>query len=103
MPSLKASSAMGVGRKLRSIDSAFHHASNLSGSRAVALEANNSVAPTHSGGQISQVEASNPNPATQEERLPGFSLNPSQCQKIKLTRLWCSTMTPLGRPMDPEV
>src|SRR5262245_39860584 len=73
MPRVKTNSAIGVGRKLKSMDCTCHQASNRSGSRAVASEGNKRFAPPQSDDQSSPVAASNPKPTTHEERSLGVT------------------------------
>ena len=39
----------------------------------------------------------------QEVWLPACSSKARQCQSTRADRLWCSTITPLGWPVEPEV
>src|SRR4051812_41003841 len=58
--------------------------------------------PATSGAKISNTETSkfiDVDARTRDSRPPKFSA--AQC--IRFTALWCDTMTPLGRPVDPEV
>ena len=54
-------------------------------------------------GQISQTEASNPGLAIWVQRSSASSANAARCHSTRLARLACSTITPLGRPVDPDV
>src|SRR5437868_6108528 len=103
MPWAKANSAIGVGRKLTSRTCFSHHASNVSGSRISDGEGRTSVAPAQSADQISHVEASNPKPATLDNRCPGPRSNVSRYHATRLTNPRCSITTPLGFPVEPEV
>src|ERR1700730_2481048 len=99
----KASSAMGVGRKLISRGRYLHHARSFSGSRISAGEGSANSPPRQSADKISQVAASNPNPARQEERCACVVIKALRCQWIRFPTFACSTMTPFGFPVDPEV
>ncbi len=96
-------SASGVGRNERVIPRPASHPASGSGSVRTASGTTWSEAPDARYGQISQVEASKPTPATSVARSAGATPKVARCQPARFARAACSTITPLGVPVEPEV
>ncbi|KGD34284.1 non-ribosomal peptide synthetase, terminal component domain protein [Burkholderia pseudomallei] len=98
-----ASSASGVTRKPTSSSCARHQRNNACGSEAASPGASDRQPPLHSAAQTSHVVASNATPATLALRQPVPTSNAPACHATRLQTLRCSTITPFGCPVEPDV
>ena len=62
-----------------------------------------SVAPSSQGAKNSQTEASKLLGVFCTKRSCGSKAKVSSIHCMWLSRAWCAIMTPLGRPVEPEV
>ncbi|SFY52140.1 hypothetical protein STEPF1_05410 [Streptomyces sp. F-1] len=73
------------------------------GSRTASRSATTTVAPDTSGRNTSSREMSNPNVVTASHRSPSVRAICEPMDHRKLRSAPCGTITPLGRPVEPEV
>ncbi|ALB13571.1 hypothetical protein ACT79_23785 [Burkholderia pseudomallei] len=85
------------------IRSRSSNATSAFASRRASSSTKRSRAPAQSGDQISQCAASKPSAAICVERLVRSTPNCALCHAISPSTERCSTTTPLGTPVVPEV
>ena len=78
-------------------------AASRGGECSVSGAASTSVPPASSGMNMSMTDTSKVKDAKPSTRLPGPTFHRVLIAWARLTRLRCSTTTPLGWPVDPEV
>src|SRR5256885_8059572 len=97
----RSNSAREVGKKLILSFLDDHQSSNCFGlSKCFATKRH---IPLLKAGHTSQADASNPTPAKLEEQSFSVRSKALQCHLIRFTTPLCSTMTPFGCPVEPDV